>query len=150
MKKDVLLTYPAIFTHEDNQYWVEFVDLQGCFSDGKTLAEAMENAKEAMGLYLEDLEEYPKCTTDIKNIKLEDNQIISFVTINLEEHKRKYENKSVKKTLSIPAWLNTIAEKENVNFSQLLQKALIETLNVDKLVFTNQLFLFIFGSKSTL
>lgn len=133
MKKDVLLTYPAIFTHEDNQYWVEFVDLQGCFSDGRTLAEAMENAKEAMGLYLEDLEEYPKCTTDIKNIKLEDNQIISFVTINLEEHKRKYENKSVKKTLSIPAWLNTIAEKENVNFSQLLQKALMETLHVDKL-----------------
>ena len=52
MKKDVLLTYPAIFTHEDNQYWVEFVDLKGCFSDGKTLAEAIENAKEAMGLYL--------------------------------------------------------------------------------------------------
>lgn len=131
--KDVLLTYPAIFTKEDNEYWVEFIDLEGCFSDGTTLAEAMENAKEAMGLYLEDLEEYPESTTDIKNIKLEDNQIISFVTINLKEHKRKYENKSVKKTLSIPAWLNTIAEKENVNFSQLLQKALIETLNVDKL-----------------
>ena len=132
MKKEVLLTYPAIFTYEDNQYWVEFVDLEGCFSDGKTLAEAMENAKEATGLYLEDLEEYPKCTTDIKNIKLEDNQIISFVTINLEEHKKKYENKSVKKTLSIPAWLNTMAEKENINFSQLLQKALKDTLNLDK------------------
>ena len=133
MKKEILLTYPAIFTYEDNQYWVEFVDLKGCFSDGKTLAEAMENAKEAMGLFLEDLEEYPKCTTDIKNIKLEDNQIISFVTINLEENRKKYENKSVKKTLSIPAWLNTIAEKENINFSQLLQKALMDTLNVDKL-----------------
>ena len=133
MKKEVLLTYPAIFTFEDNQYWVEFIDLEGCFSDGKTLAEAMENAKEAMGLYLEDLEEYPECTTDIKNIKLENNQIISFVTINLEEHKKKYENKSVKKTLSIPAWLNTMAEKENINFSQLLQKALKDTLNLDKI-----------------
>lgn len=133
MKKEVLLTYPAIFTFEDNQYWVEFIDLEGCFSDGKTLAEAMENAKEAMGLYLEDLEKYPECTTDIKNIKLENNQIISFVTINLEEHKKKYENKSVKKTLSIPAWLNTMAEKENINFSQLLQKALKDTLNLDKI-----------------
>ena len=133
MKKEVLLTYPAIFTFEDNQYWVEFIDLEGCFSDGKTLAEAMENAKEAMGLYLEDLEEYPECTTDIKNVKLENNQIISFVTINLEEHKKKYENKSVKKTLSIPAWLNTMAEKENINFSQLLQKALKDTLNLDKI-----------------
>lgn len=133
MKKDLLLTYPAIFTLEDNQYWVEFIDLKGCFSDGITLSEAMENAKEAMGLFLEDLNEYPECTTDIKNIHLEDNQIISFVTVNLEEHKKKYENKSVKKTLSIPAWLNTLAEKENVNFSQLLQKALMETLNVDKI-----------------
>ena len=92
----------------------------------------MENAKEAMGLFLEDLTEYPKCTTDIKSIKLKENQIISFVSVDLEEHKRKYENKSVKKTLSIPAWLNTMAEKENVNFSQILQKALIDTLNIDK------------------
>ena len=133
MKKEILLTYPAIFTFEDDQYWVEFIDLQGCFSSGKTLPEAMENSKEAMGLFLEDLRDYPKCTTDIKNIKLEENQIISFVAINLEEHRRKYENKSVKKTLSIPAWLNTMAEKENVNFSQLLQKALMDTLNVDKI-----------------
>lgn len=133
MKKEILLTYPAIFTFEDNQYWVEFVDLKGCFSDGENLADAMENAKDAMGLFLEDLDNYPKCTTNIKDIKLEENQIISFVTINLTEHRKKYENKSIKKTLSIPAWLNTIAEKENVNFSQILQKALMETLNVDKL-----------------
>ena len=133
MKKEILLTYPAIFTLEDNQYWVEFIDLKGCFSDGDTLSIAMENAKEAMGLFLEDLNDYPKCTTDIKKIKLEDNQIISFVTVNLVEHRKKYENKSIKKTLSIPAWLNTIAERENINFSQLLQKALIDTLNVDKM-----------------
>ena len=132
MKKGILLSYPAIITHEDNSYWVKFVDLEGCYSDGETLAEAMENAKEAMGLFLEDLVDFPKCTTDISSIKLEKNQIISFISINLEEHRKKYENKSVKKTLSIPAWLNTLAEKENVNFSQLLQSALIEKLNIDK------------------
>lgn len=133
MKNERLLIYPAIFTLEDNCYWVKFIDLKGCFSDGDNLAEAMENAKEAMGLFLEDLKEYPIPTNDIKNIVLNDNQIISYVSINLAEHKRKYENKSVKKTLSIPAWLNTIAEKENVNFSQILQKALMETLGVDKI-----------------
>ena len=133
MKKEILLTYPAIFTFEDNQYWVEFIDLKGCYSDGKTLAEAMENSKEAMGLFLEDLEEYPKCTNNIKDISLNDNQIISFISINLIEHKREYENKSIKKTLSIPAWLNTMAEKENINFSKLLQNALIETLKIDKI-----------------
>lgn len=133
MKIDTLLTYPAIFTFEDNQYWVKFIDLEGCYSDGKTLAEAMENAKEAMGIYLEDLKEYPKCTENIKEIVLEKNQIISFVSINLAEHKKKYESKSVKKTLSIPAWLNTLAEKKNINFSQILQKALMETLNIDNI-----------------
>lgn len=133
MKSKLFLTYPAIFTFEDNQYWVEFIDLENCFSDGNTLQEAMENAKEAMGLYLEDLSTFPECTTNIKNIKLNDNQIISFVSIDLEEHRKKYETKSVKKTLSIPAWLNTIAEREHVNFSQILQKALIEVLNIDKI-----------------
>jgi len=125
------LTYPAIFTFENNQYWVEFIDLIGCFSSGNSLPEAMEKSKEAMGLFLEDLEEFPGCTTDIKKIKLEDNQLISFVSIDLEEHKRKYTNKSVKKTLSIPAWLNTLAEKENVNFSQILQNALKDYLKID-------------------
>ncbi len=48
----------------------------------------MENAKEAMGLYLEDLNNYPACTTDIKNIKLAENQLISFVTVNLDEHRK--------------------------------------------------------------
>lgn len=133
MKNKLFLTYPAIFTFEDNQYWVEFIDLENCFSDGKTLQEAMENSKEAMGLYLEDLQEFPECTTNIKDIKLNDNQIISFVSVDLEEHRKKYEKKSVKKTLSIPAWLNTIAEREHVNFSQILQKALMETLNINKL-----------------
>lgn len=133
MKRGLLLTYPAIFTQENGSYWVKFIDLEGCFSDGETLAEAMENAKEAMGLFLEDLSKYPECTTDFSKIDLEKNQMISFISINMEEHKRKYETKSVKKTLSIPAWLNTIAENQNVNFSQILQSALIEKLNIDNI-----------------
>ena len=132
MKKNILLTYPAIFTQEDNSYWVQFIDLEGCFSDGETLAEAMENSKEAMGLFLEDLSEYPKCTTDFSNIKLEKNQIISFVSINMEEHRRKYENKSVKNTLSIPAWLNNLAMEQNINFSKVLQKALMNELGLNR------------------
>ena len=69
MKSKLFLTYPAIFTFEDNQYWVDFIDLKGCFSSGNTLQEAMENSKEAMGLFLEDLTEFPECTTDIKKNK---------------------------------------------------------------------------------
>ncbi|MBO5143670.1 MAG: type II toxin-antitoxin system HicB family antitoxin [Clostridia bacterium] len=131
MKKNMLFTYPAIFTYENNQYWVQFIDFPNCFSDGNTLAEAIENSKEALGLYLEDKTEFPECTTDIKKIELQENQIISFVSIDLEAHKRKYENKSVKKTLSIPAWLNTMAEKNNINFSQVLQEALKIKLGIN-------------------
>lgn len=48
-----------------------------------------------MGLFLEDLNKYPECTTNIKDIKLEDNQIISFITVNLDEHRKKYEKLSI-------------------------------------------------------
>jgi predicted RNase H-like HicB family nuclease len=81
MNKKDLFIYPAIITNEDNKYWVEFIDLKGCYSQGDTLLETMENAKEAMGLYLEDIDEYPQCTENIKNIKIEDNQVISFITV---------------------------------------------------------------------
>lgn len=49
----------------------------------------------------------------------------------MDEYRKKHNNKSIKKTLTIPAWLNTIAEKENVNFSQVLQEALKEKLGID-------------------
>lgn len=126
-----ILTYPAVFNYEDGGYWAEFIDLEGCFTQGNTLQEVMNNAREAMGLYLEDLKEYPKCTENIKDIKLEENQFISFITIDMDEYLKKYSNKSIKKTLSIPAWLNTLAEKENLNFSQILQEALKNRLKID-------------------
>lgn len=127
-----IFSYPAIFTEEDGSYWCQFIDFSGCFSDGNTFEECMENSKEALGSQLELLTEYPKSTMDFSNIKIEKNQIISFVSINMDEFKAKYSNKSVKKTLSIPAWLNTMALAQKVNFSQVLQDALIQKLNVDK------------------
>lgn len=127
-----IFSYPAIFTEEDGSYWCQFIDLSGCFSDGNTFEECMENSKEALGSQLELLVEYPEPTMDFSNIKIEKNQIISFVSINMDEFKAKYSNKSVKKTLSIPAWLNTMALAQKVNFSQVLQDALIQKLNIDK------------------
>ena len=79
-----------------------------------------------------DLNEYPESNIDLHNINLSKNQILSYVSINMKEYLDKYSNKSVKKTLSIPAWLNTKAEKANINFSKILQKALIEELNINQ------------------
>ncbi len=125
--------YPAIFTYDDenNYYIVDFIDLKGCSTFGKDIEEAYLMAKDALGLYLSDLEEFPKPTIPYSNIKLEKNQFISIIEIDLLEYRKKYNNLAIKKTLSIPTWLNTIAEKNDINFSQLLQKALKKELNID-------------------
>ena len=125
--------YPAIFTYDkDNKcYMVDFIDLKGCTTYGKTLDEAFLMAQDALGLYLSDLENFPTPTIPYTDIKLNENQFISLIDIDLVEYRKKYSNISVKKTLTIPTWLNTIAEKHNINFSQLLQKALKEELNIN-------------------
>lgn len=128
-------SYPAVFHRENNSYWVEFPDLEGCFSSGKTIEEAYDNAKEALGLYLNkdgDLYERSiKKPSDISIIisknKKEIVMLIEFSSIKFD---KKYRNKAIKKTLSIPEWLNDIAIKENINFSNVLQEALIEKLNL--------------------
>lgn len=125
--------YPAIFTYsqEDKCYIVDFIDLKGCSTFGSDINEAYLTAQDAMGLYLSDLEEFPKPTIPYSHIKLEENQFISIVEIDLVEYRKKYSNIAVKKTLTIPTWLNTIAEKNDINFSQLLQKALKEELKLN-------------------
>lgn len=135
MKKDDIYIYPSIFSFDDDGISVEFPDLEGCFTCGDTTQEAITNAKEAMGLHLfgmeEDNETIPT-PTDIKDIKLEDNQSIVLIEVYMPIIREAINNQSVKKTLTIPRWLNNLAEKNNINFSQLLQSALKDILNVPK------------------
>lgn len=129
--KEKLTVYPAIFTFDGSYYNIDFIDLKGCSTYGDSIQNAYFNAQEAMGLYLEDFIDFPVCSTDFSNIKLEKNQFISFVSIDMDEYRKKYNNKSIKKTLTIPVWLNNLSEKNNLNFSQLLQEALKQKLNID-------------------
>ena len=124
--------YPAIFTEEQDGYSVTFPDFEGCFSDGDTLEEAYEMAIDALGLYLEDGNkdfEYPKATNP-KNIVTGENEFIVMIEFDMIEYMKKHGNKAIKKTLTIPAWLNELAVRENVNFSQTLQNALVEQLKI--------------------
>ena len=128
--------YPAIFTYdiENNSYIVDFIDLIGCSTEGKTIDEAYEMAQDAMGLYLCDLtdNELPKPSLPpYHNVQLKENEFITLVYLDLNEYRKKYNNIAVKKTLTIPTWLNTLAEKNNTNFSQVLQEALKAKLNID-------------------
>jgi len=134
MNKSNVNIYPAIFTYDkkENCYLVDFIDLKGCSTYGNTLVEAFEMAQDAMGLYLDDITKLPLPTIDFSNIKLKNNQFINFVSIDMNEYRRKNNNKSVKKTLTIPCWLNNLSEKNNINFSQVLQEALKERLGINE------------------
>lgn len=125
------IVYPAIFTKENNCYMVDFIDFN-CSTFGGTIQEAFFMAQEAMGLYFEDEKEYPDATDNYEKIKLQDNQFISLVGVDMIEYYKMHSNKSVKKTLTIPEWLNVLAENDNINFSQVLQDALKDRLVIDK------------------
>lgn len=129
MKK---IFYPAVFTKEENGYWVKFPDLPGCFTEGDSISEAYEMAQEAMGLWLQSERNgfnYPEAS-DITGIRTAENEQIVLVEFDPIEYLKRTSSKSVKKTLTIPEWLNTLAEEQNVNFSQVLQNALKENLHV--------------------
>ena len=73
-------------------------------------------AQDAMGLFLDTETTFPEPTLDFSKIKLKDNQFISFVNIDMDEYRKKYNSKAMKKTLTIPVWLNSLSEKNNINF----------------------------------
>ena len=121
-------TFPCIikFDQEDKIYYVRFPDIEEAFTDGDSLREAIYNAQEVLGLVIYERErmgrEIPKATESM--IKTEDNESLSYISVWMPLVRDRIEEKSVKKTLTIPKWLNDIAEENNVNFSQLLQVAI--------------------------
>ena len=95
--------------------------------------EALEYIKDAIGLCLDVIVEkgdVPPKATKYEDIVLEKNQFLAVVSFDFDEYQKKHGNKSVKKTLTVPAWLNTLSERKNINFSQVLQNALIHELQI--------------------
>ena len=125
----MLFIYPAIFHKENNSYWVEFPDLEGCQTYGDTLNETMEYAQEALSAYLLTLLEQnlPLAQpSDISSLSYGSDSFITLVTCDINQYK---DTKAVKKTLTIPAWLNERALAMNINFSQVLQEALLTKIH---------------------
>ena len=128
------LVYPACFYKEDDGgYSVDIPDLLGCCTQGETLEEALEMAQDAaLGWILtsiEDDEEIPEASK-IEDIELEnENGFKTLLLLDIDQYTQKYGSKqSVKKTLTIPSWLNKRAEKIGINFSQTLQDALLNKI----------------------
>ena len=124
------LVYPAVFKPFSDQsggYVVEFPDLPGCVTEGKDLEQAIEMGIDAASGWilgeLEDGEKIP-CASDYSEIVAENGCMVNMLLLDLDSYEEKYGEKAVRKNLTIPAWLNTFAEKNNINFSKLLQEAL--------------------------
>lgn len=125
--------YPAIFSYEDDGISISFPDLEGCFTCAKDDEEAYLSSKEVLGLYMVSLEEekkeIPKATC-LKDIVLKENERSQLVSVWMPRIRRAVENKAIKKTLSIPQWLDVKAREEDLNFSYILQQALKKELGV--------------------
>lgn len=125
--------YPAIFTKEENGYSVNFPDINNCYTSGETLPEAVEMAEDVLCLMLYRAEERGEAIPEASNAKafvVQDNEVVSLVACDTLEYRKLHDARAVKKTLTIPAWLNTLAEKNDVNFSAVLQSALKDVLNI--------------------
>lgn len=124
------LIYPAVFTpfsDDSGGYVVEFPDLPGCATGGNNMEQAIEMGIDAAsGWILGELEDGEKIPTpsDYSDIKPEKGAFINMLLLDIDAYEEKYGEKSVRKNLTIPAWLNTFAEKNNINFSKLLQETL--------------------------
>ncbi len=127
------LYYPAIFLKEaDGRYSVSFPDVPEALTCGENFENAIEMAKECLGLCLEgrkeDNEQIPKA--HFENIETKENEVVVGIEFDSIEFNKKYNNKAVRKNVTIPAWLNDMAEKNNINFSQVLQNALMNVLHI--------------------
>ena len=135
MKKKSIYAYPAIFKAEDKgMYSVSFPDIDGCFTCGNDVADAIWMASDALALMLytkyEEKELPMPDPTPIEKIKTIKGSFVSYVLCDTRMYRRKFGSKAVKKTLTIPEWMNEAATEQNINFSQVLQEALKQKLDV--------------------
>lgn len=127
--------FPAVFHAEaEGGYSISFPDIAGCYSQGETIQECCEMAEDALNLTLWDAEECKTpipAPTSIKEIQARyPEDIVTLVKADTLAYRRLYDTKAVKKTLSIPRWLDTLAQERRINFSNILQQALMKELEV--------------------
>lgn len=138
----MLSIYPACFFKEENGYSVIFPDLDGLATCGESLEEAMSMAVDCLAGYLYALKQDGKSApqpsdiqaVDIKNVaaalEIDDAQeaFVNLVSVDVQSYAKAHFERSVKKTLTIPEWLNNAALEKGLNFSQVLQEALKQRL----------------------
>ena len=119
--------YPAIFTEDEDGILVDFPDLPNCYTDGANLEEAFENAEDALALALWHLEEEradipvpsaPAALTVPKSAS------VALVRADTLPVRQMNDMRTVRKNVTLPSWMDTLAREHNINFSKLLQNAI--------------------------
>lgn len=130
--------YPAVFTpfsDGSGGFVVEFPDLPGCVTEGRDLGEAIEMGIDAAsGWLLGELEEgaqIPKAS-GYHEVAAGRDEMVNCLLLDLDAYADRYGEKAVRKNLTIPAWLNTYAEKNNLNFSKILQESLLSMVQASR------------------
>ena len=128
------LFYPAIFHAADKgSYWISFPDFPECLTQGENIEDAYHMASEALGLCIDEMlrsnEQLPEASSPVDYL-LENDSFSCLIEFDLDQYRRTHNTRSVKKTLSIPEWLNELAIAKNINFSQVLQDALIQKVGL--------------------
>jgi len=117
-------TYQAIIEKGKDGYSVKFNDVEGAYTCGKDLQEAVENAEDVLCMMLYEREVDSLPIPEKKSYENPKNGFVADISCDTMEYREYYQNTPVKKTLTIPKWLNTEAKKRNINFSEVLQEAL--------------------------
>ena len=129
--------FVAIFNYAKDGISISFPDLPGVFSSATTTQEAIANANEVLGLVLYDMEidkkKIPEATP-LEKIECAENEKTMLVNVWIPLVRNELDEQAVKKTLTIPQWLNKLAEAQNVNFSKVLQTALKEYLKIKRVL----------------
>ena len=130
------LFYPSVFhIAEEGGFWVSFPDFSEVFTQGENMEEAYAMAADALGLCISDLEEamkplpVPSLPTEVE---VQGEAVLVVLEFDMEAYKRRHNARAIKKTLTIPEWLNEEAVAAGVNFSQVLQEALLQKLSLKR------------------
>ena len=124
--------YPIVVT-QDDEFFVVFVPDFELNTQGESIAEAMEMARDVIGMagcYKQDEGQTIPEPSNLDDVKTDGASLITLVDVDFKEYRRKHDNRTVRKNLTIPSWLNEEAEEADLNFSAVLQKALKNELRI--------------------
>jgi predicted RNase H-like HicB family nuclease len=127
--------YPALFQPEEGGFFISFPDIDGCFTQAPSIPEGLDMAADALNLMLWHMEEKNvdiPAPSPISKIKGDGDSFVTLISADTLAYRRQNDTKAVRKNLSLPRWLDTLATEHNLNFSNILQNALMKELGVTK------------------